>query len=140
MVLTTSYFTLIMEKELKKLTRLPVKWIRDGIKSSYKKKEPCYICGTTDQIELHHLYSVSELWNNWLRKNKIDIASDQDVLDNRKQFELDNDEFLNNDNLYSLCSKHHKELHRLYGKSYSNYMGPKVLNWMKLQKAKHGDK
>lgn len=125
---------------MKKLTRLPVKWIRDGIKSSYKEKGPCYICGATENIELHHIYSISELWNNWLIQNKITIVSDQDVLDNRSKFEEDNWEYLNNSNLYSLCKKHHTTLHRIYGKSYSNYMAPKIINWMNLQKQKHGDK
>lgn len=118
------------------LTRLPVKWLRDGIKSKYKEKEPCYICGSEQQVELHHLYSVSELWNTWLRTNKVTIISDKDVLDNRRQFEQDNEQFLHNDNLFSLCKVHHQRLHHLYGKSYSNYMAAKVLVWINTQRDK----
>ena len=51
-----------------KLTRLPVKWGRDGMKNKYKDKEPCAICGTTENIELHHIYSVSELWHSWVKR------------------------------------------------------------------------
>jgi hypothetical protein len=120
-----------------KLTRLPVKWIRDGIKSKYKEKEPCYICGSTVDIELHHIYSVSELWNNWILKNKIKIISDADVLECRKQFEEDNSSLLCNDNLYSLCKAHHTKLHQIYGKSYSNYMGDKVRTWLERQRIQH---
>jgi hypothetical protein len=130
-----------MEKEVeedKSFTRLPVKWLRDGMKSNYKEREPCFICGTTEKIELHHIYSVSELWHTWVKQNKILITCDDDVLQNRKQFEEDNAEFLNNDNLYSLCKPHHLKLHQLYGKSYSNYMGDRVRAWLHKQKEKYG--
>ena len=79
-----------MKDTEKKLTRLPVKWVRDSIKSKYKEKEPCYICGSEDTIELHHIYSVSELWNNWLKEKKITIMTDADVLTHRGAFEQDN--------------------------------------------------
>lgn len=129
-----------MEKEVeeKKFKRLPVKHVRDGMKSKYKEREPCFICGTTENIELHHIYSVSELWNTWIRNNKITISCDDDVISNRKQFEIDNEQFLNNDNLYSLCKPHHMKLHQIYGKSYSNYMGERVKKWLHNQRDKHG--
>lgn len=129
-----------MEECDKKLTRLPVKWIRDSIKSKYKEREPCFICGSSDNIELHHIYSVSELWNIWIKQNKITITTDQDVLQCRKQFEEDNASSLSNDNLYSLCKAHHLRLHQIYGKSYSNYMGDKVRNWIHKQREQYGDK
>ena len=128
-----------MKDTEKKLTRLPVKWVRDSIKSKYKEKEPCYICGSEENIELHHLYSVSELWNNWLKKNHITINTDEDVLANRNTFEQDNLDFLSNDNLFSLCKPHHLKLHSVYGKSYTNYMGGKVRNWIEKQKIKYGE-
>lgn len=122
------------------LKRLPVKYLRDMMKSKYKSKEPCYICGCEDNIELHHLYSLSELWNTWLRVNKITISTEEDILVHRKQFELDNLTMLSNDNLYSLCKPHHVKLHQLYGKTYSNYMGDKVRNWLIKQKDNYGEK
>ena len=128
-----------MKDTEKKLTRLPVKWVRDSIKSKYKEKEPCYICGSEENIELHHLYSVSELWNNWLKKNHITINTDEDVLANRNTFEQDNLDFLSNDNLFSLCKPHHLKLHSVYGKSYTNYIGGKVRNWIEKQKIKYGE-
>ena len=129
-----------MKESDKKLTRLPVKWVRDGIKKNYKDREPCFICGVEEDIELHHIYSVSELWNNWLRENRITIACDEDVLVNRTQFEQDNADKLSNDNLYSLCKAHHLKLHQIYGKSYSNYMGDRVRDWIYKQRDKYGDK
>lgn len=133
-----------MEQEMeecdKKLTRLPVKWIRDSIKSKYKDKEPCFICGSEDNVELHHIYSVSELWNSWLREKRVSVESDQDVIQHRRQFETDNADSLSNDNLYSLCKPHHLRLHQIYGKSYSNYMGNKVRDWIHKQREKYGDR
>lgn len=128
-----------MEKTTSSFTRLPVKWLRDGIKSKYKEREPCFICGSEDTIELHHIYSVSELWNVWIKKNKLTIACDADVLNNRAQFEIDNAEHLDNANLYSLCKPHHQRLHQIYGKSYSNYMGNKVREWIHKQRDKYGE-
>jgi hypothetical protein len=132
-----------MEQEMlendKKFTRLPVKWIRDGIKSSYKKREPCFICGAVIDIELHHIYSVSELWNVWLKEKRVSVCCDEDVLAIRPQFEQDNLDKLSNDNLYSLCKPHHLRLHQIYGKSYSNYMGDRVRNWLHAQRDKYGD-
>lgn len=128
-----------MEKSNSAFTRLPVKWLRDGIKSKYKDREPCFICGAQENIELHHIYSISDLWNLWIRKNGIKISSDADVLDNRAQFELDNEEYLSNENLYSLCKSHHQRLHQIYGKSYSMYMGNKVREWIHKQRDKHGE-
>ena len=119
--------------------RLPVKHIREKMKSKYKAKEPCYICGTTENIELHHLYSVSELFHAWLRENKITIHTDEDVLACREQFIADYDEYLNNSTLYSLCKTHHLKLHQLYGKSYSNYMARKVKSWLERQREKHAN-
>ena len=129
-----------MKESDKKLTRLPVKWIRDGIKKNYKEREPCFICGSEVDIELHHIYSVSELWNNWLRQNRLTVSCDEDVLMHRTSFEQDNLDKLSNDNLYSLCKTHHLRLHQIYGKSYSNYMGEKVRDWIYKQRDKYGDK
>lgn len=128
-----------MEKSENSFTRLPVKWLRDGIKSKYKVREPCFICGSDQNIELHHIYSISEVWNVWIRSKKIRITCDQDVIDNRAQFEIDNADLLSNDNLYSLCKPHHQKLHQLYGKSYSNYMGDKVRSWIHKQRDKYGE-
>lgn len=122
-----------------KFKREPVKWLRDGMKSQYKPRETCYICDSTESIELHHIYSVSELWNTWLKKNKLSVSCDEDVLSLRKQFEADNQEYLHNDNLYSLCKHHHVRLHQIFGKSYSNYIAKKVIIWLDNQKLKYGE-
>ena len=125
--------------DTKKLKRDPVKYIRDSMKSTYKAKEQCFICGSCDNIELHHLYSVAELWHAWAKQNHIKIECDEDVLACRDSFVADNGLYLSNEHLYSLCKPHHQRLHSIYGKSYSNYMARRVKKWLEAQRAKAGE-
>lgn len=121
------------------LKRLPLKYIRDYIKKDYKLRDNCYICGTADNLELHHLYSVSELFNTWCTKQGIrDISTEEQILEYRVAFANDCCEPLSHVNLFTLCGKHHKQLHNIYGQRYSNNMAPKIKNWLELQKAKNG--
>ena len=41
-------------------------------------------------------------------------------------------------NLFTLCYKHHKQLHTLYGQTYSNHLAPKIKNWLDIQRMKNG--
>jgi len=68
------------------LKRLPVKYIRDYIKKDYKYDSSCYICNSTEQLELHHLYSVSDLWTSWIEKNNISEITLDTILVLRVQF------------------------------------------------------
>ena len=45
---------------------------------------------------------------------------------------------LSHKNLFTLCSKHHKQLHTLYGQTYSNHLAPKIKNWLDIQRTKNG--
>ncbi len=121
------------------LKRFPIKYIRDYIKKEYKIKDKCYICGHTETLELHHLYSVSQLFENWCTAKKIrDIESVEHIMSLRVDFAEDEKEALSNDNLYTLCKKHHVRLHNLYGQRYSNHLVPKIKNWLEIQREKHG--
>lgn len=122
------------------LKRFPIKYIRDFIKKDYKIRDCCYICGSVEQLELHHLYSLSELFNEWCTQYRIyEITSESQMLELRVQFAQECSEKLSNEHLYTLCSKHHKQLHNLYGQRYPNYLMPKVKNWIHIQKEKHGN-
>lgn len=113
--------------------------VRDFIKKDYKVKDCCYICGSFDNIELHHLFGVSELFNTWVTKNKIKLDNTvEQMKELRVIFAQDNAEALGNDNLYNLCKIHHTYLHSIYGQRYSNAMVPKIKNWIELQKVKNG--
>ena len=119
------------------LKRFPVKYIRDFIKKDYKLRDVCYICNSVDNLELHHLFSLSQLWEDWLRKNDIKkIESVTEIKELRQTFAKDNEDSLSNKYLVTLCSKHHKKLHTIYGQNYSNYLVPKIKNWLEIQKEK----
>lgn len=120
------------------LRREPIKYIRDFIKKDYKTRDSCYICGSTNTLDLHHLYSVSELFNSWCDKQGIrSVDTEEQIKELRVLFVSANTEALSNDNLYTLCKKHHTQLHNLYGQRYSNSMGLKVKNWIELQRGKY---
>ena len=98
------------------LKRLEVKYIRDGAKSAYEKDKECFICGTTDNLQLHHFYTVNILWENWKRKNKIVISSVEDIMNIRDTFVEDHYEEMYNETV-TLCKFHHMDrLHKIYGK------------------------
>ena len=116
-----------------------VKYIRDYIKKDYKLRDCCYVCGSTSNLELHHLYSVSELFTKWRDKNAIrDINTVDEIKTLRITFAKDCEVELSNDNLYTLCGDHHKRLHNIYGQTYVNTLAPKIKNWLEVQKSKHG--
>jgi queuine/archaeosine tRNA-ribosyltransferase len=94
------------------LKRFPVKYIRDYIKKDYKLRDECYICTSTVKLELHHLYSVSQLFEKWCTVNNIKHIEDVDVIKElRVRFAEDCKSDLGHDNLFTLCDKHHKHLH-----------------------------
>ena len=121
------------------LKRFPIKYVRDYIKKDYKIRDECFICGSKEKLELHHLLSISELFNKWCFKNKINAIDDVDYIKKlRIEFAKDCEEELSHKHLFTLCSLHHKQLHSIYGQTYSNHLAPKIKNWLDIQKAKNG--
>lgn len=115
-----------------------IKYIRDFIKKDYKKKNSCFICGSNEKLELHHLYSLSQLWHDWCILYKVPEVTTVDKLKElRIPFSKDLEIELSNDNLYTLCKVHHLKLHTIYGQRYHNGLTPKILNWLKRMKEKH---
>jgi len=126
-------------RNMNQLKRFPIKYIRDFIKKDYKLRDECFICGSKDKLELHHLLSISELFNKWCVKNKINAIDDVDYIKKlRIEFANDLEEELSHKHLFTLCSTHHKQLHSIYGQTYSNHLAPKIKNWLEIQKAKNG--
>jgi hypothetical protein len=98
------------------LKRLEVKYIRDGAKSAYKKDTECYICGTNEELQLHHFHTVTLMWENWKRKNKIIIETAEDIMNVRDSFVLEHYKEMYEE-VVTLCKFHHMErLHKIYGK------------------------
>lgn len=123
------------------LKRLPIKYVRDFIKKDYIYDNNCYICGSEIQLELHHLYSISEMWNIWLDKEKVDSSSltIETIKELRRVFYDAHRDVLGSHNLFTLCKPHHVRLHSIYGLTYSNWRSEKVKEWLENQKTKFGE-
>lgn len=115
--------------------RIAVKHIRDKAKAAYQKEETCYICGSSEDLELHHLHSITVLLNTWAEKKSYDISTDEGVLAIRDEFIEEHHTELY-DMVYTLCNKHHVKLHGVYGKAPSPSSVDKQRRWIDLQKAK----
>lgn len=123
---------------MSELKRLPIKYIRDYMKKHYKARDCCFVCGSNKELELHHIYSVSQLFEDWCTLHKIrEIKSVEEMNLIRSQFCQDEEERLSNENLYTLCKTHHQRLHSIYGQKYSNHLAAKVIRWLEIQKEKH---
>ena len=119
--------------------RIPVKWIRDKAKSAYEKKDNCYICGTCNDLELHHTHSITLLLENWVNANNIDISTDEAVLAVRDDFIAAHRTEIY-DAVYTLCNKHHVALHSVYGAKPALSTASKQSRWIELQKDKYNGK
>jgi len=115
--------------------RIPVKWIRDKAKAAYQKQEYCYICGTTEDLELHHLHSITLLLNRWAERKQYDISTDDGILAVRDEFIAEHRVELY-DLVYTLCNRHHVALHGVYGKTPAPGSEDRQKNWIEKQKAK----
>ena len=93
-----------------------IKYVRDRAKKAYEKGPSCDICGTTEQLDLHHYNGLTELFNMWCRKNNIKINTEEDILAVRDRFIEEHNKELYED-VTTLCKKHHMELHSLFGKA-----------------------
>ena len=92
-----------------------------------------------EKLELHHLYSVSQLFKQWCSENKVtEIDTVEKITSLREIFAVDCRESLDHHNLYTLCKTHHQRLHNIYGQNYSNHLTPKIKNWLEIQKDKNG--
>lgn len=119
--------------------RLPVKWIRDMNKRRYNKGDVCAICGTTENIEFHHFFSLTLLFEAWISKNNLTIVTDEDVLAVREQFSEEHKKELF-DEAVDLCKEHHALLHKIYGITPSLYTAYKQKRWVGIQAEKRGIK
>lgn len=116
--------------------RIPVKWIRDKAKSAYIKQPSCYICNSAVELELHHLHSITYLLETWSKKNNIDISTDEAILAVRDEFISEHSVEIY-DLVFTLCNRHHVQLHGIYGKSPQPSSVEKQRRWIELQREKY---
>lgn len=120
------------------LKRDPVKYIRDGVKANYKKDCKCAICGTEEDLELHHYHSVSFLLEKYAKEKGLSLSTKEEVLGMRDQFYQDHWHELVEDTV-TLCNKHHTLLHKIYGQKPLLYTASKQRIWVEKQHDKaHG--
>ena len=114
-----------------------VKYVRDKAKSRYQKSNNCYICGDTENLDFHHFFGLTELLEKWLRKNKIVVETEEDILDVRETFIQMHEKELY-DEAVTLCHLHHLRLHSIYGKRPKLITAMKQKRWVEKQRVKHG--
>jgi 5-methylcytosine-specific restriction endonuclease McrA len=116
--------------------RIPVKWVRDRAKSAYEKQTTCFICGSQQDLELHHLHSITVLLERWAQAQGYDISTDEGILAVRDEF-IEQHRVEIYDQVYTLCNRHHVQLHGVYGKTPQPGSEPKQARWIQLQREKH---
>lgn len=116
--------------------RIPVKWVRDRAKAAYEKKDHCYICGTKQDLELHHLHSITILLDTWAANRGYDISTDDGILAVRDEF-IQEHKLELYDLVYTLCNRHHVALHGVYGKAPPVGSEKRQQRWIDIQREKH---
>ena len=118
------------------LKRDEIKFIRDRVKSGYRKGDKCEICDIEEKLEFHHFYSMTALWNKWKRLNKIMIKDVDEMLDEGSKFIENHLNYIYEETV-TLCHHHHHErLHKIYGKSPTLATAKKQMRWVGIQREK----
>lgn len=121
----------------KDLLRDEIKYIRDLAKSAYKKDSSCFICGATDNLQFHHFYSMTALWNKWKKDNNLQIETVDDILHWRESFKAEFSRHIYEDTV-TLCKNcHMNKLHKIYGKSPALATAEKQRRWCQRMRDKH---
>ena len=119
------------------LKRDLIKYIRDKAKSKYEKTDKCYICGSKERLDFHHFYSLTELFEEYMTKNNLNITTEEEILEVREKFI---EEYF--DKIYNravtICHKHHLKLHSIYGKKPKLITAEKQERWVEIQRNKYG--
>lgn len=115
--------------------RLAVKHVRDKAKAAYEKADACYICGTSEELELHHFHSLTLMLEKWSRQKGYDISTDDGILAVREEFIAEHHTELYN-KVRTLCNKHHVALHKIYGKAPALGTEAAQERWVEIQKSK----
>ena len=119
----------------KNLRRDPIKHVRDKAKSKYKKGSECYICGISDNLDFHHIHTLTPLFNRWLKTNKIVLNTDEDAIAVRDRF-IEEHLVEMYDETVTLCHEHHMKLHSVYGKDPALHTAEKQKRWVEIQRSK----
>lgn len=114
-----------------------IKYIRDKAKSRYQKGTSCRICNADKDLEFHHYYTLTPLFNKWVLDNKIKIETEEELLAIRDRFISEHESELYQDTV-TLCAMHHAKLHSIYGKDPALTTAKKQMRWVEIQREKNG--
>lgn len=114
-----------------------VKRVRAVGKTYYHrlKTDYCYICGSSENLELHHVIPLSVIVQRYKQKTNKEELLDVDV-----DFIIQNEQVADPENVLTLCKTHHYWVHKLFGKSYGEKIIPKVRNYIEKQRKKFKEK
>lgn len=115
--------------------RIPVKHFRDGAKARYPSKVACAICDTAEDLELHHYHGFTNLVEKWQRETGISLKTDEEVLAVRDRFIAEHEYELYTA-VVCLCVVHHRNLHKIFGKSPLLSTAQKQERWVGIQREK----
>ena len=118
------------------LLRDPIKYVRDRAKARYKKGSQCEICEATENLDFHHYYTMTPLFNKWCKDNGYTVKVVDDILSIRDKFISAEDDKIYNQTV-TLCHEHHMKLHSVYGKDPALHTAEKQMRWVLIQKEKH---
>lgn len=111
-----------------------VKFVRAKIKSYYPEKKECYVTGKTTDLEIHHLYCLSKLVEEF-RKFRPDF-SEENKEQLRDEF-LAKYSFIYDVNLmYVLTKEEHLLVHRIFGWNYEPRQYEDVRNFINKRREK----
>lgn len=116
-----------------------IKYIRDKAKGRYKKGTNCEICETTEELEFHHYYSLTPLFNKWVKDEKVSVETEEELLGVREVF-IEKFHVELYDEVATLCKTHHLRLHAVYGKDPVLSSAQKQKRWVQIQHEKHASK
>ena len=119
--------------------RIAVKHVRDKAKAAYDKKDSCYICNASGDLELHHFHSITILLESWATRKHYDISTDAGILEVRDEFIAEHQTELY-DLVRTLCNKHHVALHRIFGKAPPAGSAERQARWVDIQRDKASGK
>jgi len=126
-----------MAANTNKLKRAHIKYIRDGVKTHYPERVECAVCGTKEDLELHHYNSVSLLFWAWQKRKGYPVDTVDQIMDIRDEFyDTYWDELVKL--VVTLCAKHHSQLHQIYGPIPALNTARKQERWVHIQRRKTG--
>ena len=106
--------------------RTQIKYIRDGVKNNYVYDTKCAICNSSKNLELHHLYTLFYLLQNFQCDQSLSKEEFRKLFIEKYYKELVED-------TVTLCEDHHTRLHKIYGKTPLLSTANKQLSWIKKQ-------